>query len=215
MIRIFSYLAHPPSARHDQSYRSWLIMFSLKGYSFLYQKWAKNFIRYYSYFSLANMATYGCQISYLWGMKGFVYLDWRPPQQQMALNLELVVSNQLFSVFLDTYKWFKISTPGVRRWHMWQLDGRYSEWSSARDDQSCRYLHSALCMAVNEVSEYVFYFKAQCVLLNSTRKISRPLCRGNVVFCVSEDWKYESCLGIFFFLSHLMHGLFFPTYNEP
>ena len=45
--RNFSYLAHPPSTRHDQSYRSWLIMFSLKGYSFLYQNGAKIFIRYH------------------------------------------------------------------------------------------------------------------------------------------------------------------------
>ena len=52
MIRIFSYLAHPPSARHDQSYRSWLIMFSLKGYSFLYQNGAKIFIRYHFYLHL-------------------------------------------------------------------------------------------------------------------------------------------------------------------
>ena len=29
--RNFSYLAHPPSGRHDQSYRSWLIMFRWKG----------------------------------------------------------------------------------------------------------------------------------------------------------------------------------------
>ena len=86
--RNFSYLAHPPSARHDQSYRSWLIMFSLKGYSFLYQNGAKNFIGYHFYFTLANMATYDCQVSHLWGMEGFVY-------------------------------------------------GRYSEWASARDDQSC------------------------------------------------------------------------------
>ena len=58
--RNFSYLAHPPSGRHDQSYRSWLIMFSLKGYSFLYQNGAKNFIGYHSYFIQANMATRFC-----------------------------------------------------------------------------------------------------------------------------------------------------------
>ena len=43
-------------------------------------------------------------------------------QQQMALNFELVVSNKLFSVVLAAYKWFKISAPGVRGRHMWQLD---------------------------------------------------------------------------------------------
>ena len=40
----------------------------------------------------------------------------------MALNFELVVSNQLFSVVLAAYKWFKISASGVGRQHMWQLD---------------------------------------------------------------------------------------------
>ena len=43
-------------------------------------------------------------------------------QQRMALNFELVVSDQLFSVVSAAYKWFKIRTPGVRRRHMWQLD---------------------------------------------------------------------------------------------
>ena len=43
-------------------------------------------------------------------------------QKQMALNFELVVSDQLFSVVLASYKWFKISAPGVRRWHLWQLE---------------------------------------------------------------------------------------------
>ena len=43
-----------------------------------------------------------------------------PPQ--MALNFELVVRDQLFSVVLASYKWFKIIAPGVRRRHMWQLD---------------------------------------------------------------------------------------------
>ena len=33
-----------------------------------------------------------------------------------------IVGDKLFSVVLATYKWFKISAPGVRRWHMWQLD---------------------------------------------------------------------------------------------
>ena len=42
--------------------------------------------------------------------------------QQMALNFELVLSNQLFSVVLAAYKWFKISSSGVWRRHMWQLD---------------------------------------------------------------------------------------------
>ena len=32
----------------------------------------------------------------------------------MALNFELVVSDQLFSVVLAAYKWFKISAPGVQ-----------------------------------------------------------------------------------------------------
>ena len=36
----------------------------------------------------------------------------------------LVVSNQLFSVVLAVYKWFKISAPGVGRRHMWQLDSQ-------------------------------------------------------------------------------------------
>ena len=71
--RNFSYLAHPPSTRHDQSYRSWLIMFSLKGYSFLNQNGAKTFNRYHFYFTLENMATSGCQVSHLWGIEGFVY----------------------------------------------------------------------------------------------------------------------------------------------
>ena len=44
-------------------------------------------------------------------------------QQQMALNFELVVSYQLFSVVLASCKWFKISAPGVGMRHMWQLDG--------------------------------------------------------------------------------------------
>jgi len=39
-------------------------------------------------------------------------------QQQMALNFELVVSDQLFSVVLATSKCFKISAPGVGRRHM-------------------------------------------------------------------------------------------------
>jgi hypothetical protein len=37
-------------------------------------------------------------------------------QQQMALNFELVVSNQLFSVVLAAFH-FKISAPGVGRRH--------------------------------------------------------------------------------------------------
>ena len=44
------------------------------------------------------------------------------PKQQMALNFEWVVSDQLFSVLLVVYKWFKISAPGVVGRHMWQLD---------------------------------------------------------------------------------------------
>jgi hypothetical protein len=48
-------------------------------------------------------------------------------KQQMALNFELVVSNQLFSVLLAAYKWFKISAPGVVRRHMWQLDWKW-QW---------------------------------------------------------------------------------------
>ena len=43
-------------------------------------------------------------------------------QQQMALNFELVASDQLFSVVLASCKWFKISAPGVEMRHMWQLD---------------------------------------------------------------------------------------------
>ena len=43
-------------------------------------------------------------------------------QQQMALNFELFVSDQLFSVVLASCKWFKISAPGVGMRHMWQLD---------------------------------------------------------------------------------------------
>ena len=45
-------------------------------------------------------------------------------QQQMALNFELVVSDQILSVVLAVYKLFKISGPGVGRQHMWQLDGK-------------------------------------------------------------------------------------------
>ena len=44
----------------------------------------------------------------------------------MALNFELVVSDQLLSVVLASCKWFKISTPGVGMWHMWQLDEKMS-----------------------------------------------------------------------------------------
>ena len=40
----------------------------------------------------------------------------------MALNFELVASDQLFSVVLASCKWFKISAPGVRMRHMWQLE---------------------------------------------------------------------------------------------
>ena len=40
----------------------------------------------------------------------------------MVLNFELVVSDQLFSVVLAAYKWFKISAPVVGWQHMWQLD---------------------------------------------------------------------------------------------
>ena len=43
-------------------------------------------------------------------------------KQQMALNFELVVSDQLFTVVLASCKWFKISAPGVEMRHMWQLD---------------------------------------------------------------------------------------------
>ena len=42
-------------------------------------------------------------------------------QQQMALNFELVVSDQLFSVVIAAY------TPGVGRRHMWQLDLVFSK----------------------------------------------------------------------------------------
>jgi hypothetical protein len=40
----------------------------------------------------------------------------------MALNFELVASDQLFSAVLASCKWFKISAPGVGMRHMWQLD---------------------------------------------------------------------------------------------
>ena len=35
--------------------------------------------------------------------------------------------------------------------------------------------HSALYMAVNEVSDHFFYFKAQCVLLNLSQISSHPM----------------------------------------
>jgi hypothetical protein len=39
-------------------------------------------------------------------------------KQQMALNFELIVSNQLFSVVLASCKCFKISAPGIKMRHM-------------------------------------------------------------------------------------------------
>ena len=44
----------------------------------------------------------------------------------MALNFELVASDQLFSVVLASCKWFKISAHGVEMRHMWQLDTVYN-----------------------------------------------------------------------------------------
>ena len=58
-------------------------------------------------------------------------------QQQMALYFEFVVSDQFFSVVLATYKWFKISAPGVWRQHMWQLDGEkylHRKWNANGQD---------------------------------------------------------------------------------
>ena len=46
----------------------------------------------------------------------------------MALNFELIVSDQLFSVVLASCKWFKISAPGVGIRHMWQLDEARAEF---------------------------------------------------------------------------------------
>ena len=37
---------------------------------------------------------------------------WRRPATD-GLNFELVVSDQLFSIVLAAYKWFKISAPGL------------------------------------------------------------------------------------------------------
>ena len=51
-------------------------------------------------------------------------------QQQMALNFELVVNDQLFSVVLASCKWFKISAPGVVMRHMWQLDEHPRIWKA-------------------------------------------------------------------------------------
>ena len=59
-------------------------------------------------------------------------------------------------------------------------------------NESTIILHSALYMAVNEVSEYVFDFKAQCVLLNSTRNSFSP--RGVGVTSYDADRKIESTI---------------------
>ena len=68
-------------------------------------------------------------------------------QQQMALNFELVVSDQFFSVVLAVYKWFKINASGGRRRHMWQLGKtnpmnnnfrrRYRKWNNSIMHESC------------------------------------------------------------------------------
>ena len=46
-------------------------------------------------------------------------------QQQMALNLEIVVRDQLFSVVLAAHKRFNIRAPSIGRRHMRQLDSSY------------------------------------------------------------------------------------------
>ena len=66
----------------------------------------------YSYGNVVEAALFGCSTAAL--------------KQQMALNFELVASDQLFSVVLACCKWFKISAPGVEMWHMWQLDSLWT-----------------------------------------------------------------------------------------
>ena len=143
--RNFSYLAHPPSGRHDQSYRSWLIMFSLKGYSFLYQNGAKSFIKYHFYFTLAKMATYGCQVSHLWGMEGFVYgrySEWASESYRSWLIMfslkgySFLYQNgaKNFIMYHFYYTLANMATYGCQVSHLWGMEGfvygRYSEWAS-------------------------------------------------------------------------------------
>ena len=68
----------------------------------------------------ANFIFFWCSYHLLFDLKQQTIKLWKlfgysidAAQQQMALNFELVVSDQLFSVVLAGYKWFKISATAL------------------------------------------------------------------------------------------------------
>ena len=104
-------------------------------------------------------------------------------QQQMTLNFELVVSNQLFSVVLATYKWLKISAPGVGRRYMWQLD-LTSDWIWPRivlvKKQEPRWVASFSSSGTHSLSSaFSGEYSRLCVCCGSFEAISSySLCRN-------------------------------------
>ena len=89
-------------------------------------------------------------------------------KQQMALNFELVASNQLFSVVLACCKWFKISAPGVEMPHMWQLDsneitnfGELEWWRAVKKCQNLTIKVKFLCQNSSKSFWFFFHWRMQ------------------------------------------------------
>ena len=141
----------------------------------MYLVFARTLAEYPNHFLLASTITnkqaykLGCSID--------------AAQQQMTLNFELVVSNQLFSVVLATYKWLKISAPGVGRRYMWQLD-LTSDWIWPRivlvKKQEPRWVASFSSSGTHSLSSaFSGEYSRLCVCCGSFEAISSySLCRN-------------------------------------